>query len=109
MTPTPLWTPIVLLGFAIMTASCAVSPPRSAVPPRLPLPTKAATPCELERLPEAATQADLEIAYVERGSQLVACEQARSLAVETLLAERMLQDRWRAGLATGRRRMTWRW
>ena len=109
MTPTPRWTPIVLLGFGIMTASCAVSPPRSAVPPRLSLPTMAATPCELERLPEVATQADLEIAYVERGSQLVECEQARTLAVETLLAERMLQDRWRAGLATGRRRMTWRW
>ena len=109
MTQTSRWTPIALLGLAAMTASCAVSPPPSAAPPRLMLPTAAATPCGLARLPAAPTRADLEVAYVERGARLVACEQARSLAVETLLAERALQDRWRAEVEAGRPRTVWRW
>lgn len=95
MTPTSRWTRIVLLALPAMIASCAALPPPSAKPPRLTLPRAAATPCVLERLPETPTQADLEIAYVERGASLIACEGARELAVETLLAERALQDRWR--------------
>jgi hypothetical protein len=35
------------------------------------------------------------VAYIERGAQLVACDHARALAVETLAAERALLDRWR--------------
>jgi len=31
-----------------------------------------------------------------RGFRLAECEAARALAVETLLAERALQDRWRS-------------
>lgn len=89
------WTRIALLASASMTASCAASPPLSAEPPRLALPQMASQPCLLDRLPEAPTQADLEVAYLERGLRLVGCENARALAVETLLAERALQDRWR--------------
>lgn len=96
----PRWIRIGLLALAGMTASCAASRPPSAQPPRLTLPSTAATPCVLERLPEAPTQADLEIAYVERGARLVACENARALAVETLTAERALQDRWRGEIET---------
>lgn len=95
MTPIYRWTRIALLALPAMTASCAVSHPSSADPPRLMLPQAATTPCVLERLPEAPTEADLEVAYVERGARLVACESARALAVETLTAERALQDRWR--------------
>lgn len=95
MTPLNHWTPLALLVCASMTASCAASRPPSAEPPRLLLPTEATRPCTLERLPEAPTQADLEVAYVERGLSLVACDNARRLAVETLEAERTLQDRWR--------------
>ena len=51
-------------------------------------------PCQLAVLPDRPTRADLDSAYVTRGAQLVACEAARALAVETLLAERALQDRW---------------
>ena len=51
----------------------------------------------LERLPERPTLADLEAAYMARGLRLAQCEAARALAVETLLAERALQDRWREG------------
>lgn len=97
MTPLHRWTPLALLALASMTASCAASRPPSAEPPRLLLPAEAIKPCILERLPEAPTQADLEIAYVERGLRLVACDNARRLAIETLVAERDLQDRWRRG------------
>ena len=95
MTPIFRWTCIAPLALLGMTASCAASPPLSAPPPRLILPQAATMPCVLERLPEAPTQADLEVAYIERGLRLVACESARGLAVETLMAERALQDRWR--------------
>lgn len=91
----PRWIRIALPALSGMTASCAASLPPSAEPPRLSLPPAATTPCVLERLPPAPTQADLEVAYIERGAQLVACERARALAVETLAAERALQDRWR--------------
>ena len=95
---------IALLALASMTANCAASRPPSAAPPRLILPRAAATPCVLERLPEAPTQADLEVAYVERGARLVACESARALAVETLVAERALQDQWQRGIEARPRR-----
>jgi len=45
-------------------------------------------------LPETATSADLEAAYVRRGGQILACDAARRLAVETLQAERALIDAW---------------
>ncbi|MBU1386016.1 MAG: hypothetical protein KKG14_01160 [Alphaproteobacteria bacterium] len=61
------------------------------------MPAAAATPCRLERLPEGAALADFETAYMVRGLRLAECEAARALAVETLLTERTLQDRWRAG------------
>jgi hypothetical protein len=74
--------------------NCAASRPTSVVaPPRLILPETAARPCELHRLPERATLADLEIGYVTRGAQIVACDAARRLAVETLKAERAAYDR----------------
>lgn len=95
MMPIPRWTLIAWLASPVMTASCAASLPPSAEPPRLTLPEAATRPCVLERLPQAPTLADLEVAYVERGARLVACENARASAVETLTAERALQDRWR--------------
>lgn len=63
-------------------------------PPRLTLPTAAVTPCRLTRLPAAPTEADLETGYAQRGAALVLCDAARDLAVQTLKAERELQDRW---------------
>ena len=103
----PRWIRIVWLALPIMTASCAVSLPPSAEPPRLTLPGSATTPCVLERLPEAPTLADLEVAYVERGARLVACENARASAVETFMAERALQDRWRREAGARRRPAIW--
>lgn len=99
MRTTP-WTLCGLIACALMTASCAGSPPISTVaPPRLALPEAATRPCALATLPETPSQADLEAAYLTRGAQIVACDAARRLAVETLTAERGMQDRWfaRAG------------
>lgn len=95
MTPISLSTRIAPLVCALMTASCAASPPMSVVPPRLILPPAALSPCRLDRLPAAPTLADLETSYMARGLALAECDAARRLAIETLEAERALQDRWR--------------
>ena len=87
------WRLIAPIGCAIMTANCAASRPPSVTPPRLILPDEAIRPCQLAVLADRPTRADLDAAYVTRGAQLVACEAARRLAVETLLAERALHDR----------------
>lgn len=47
-------------------------------------------------LPAVPASADLEAGYMGRGADIVACDAARQLAVDTLKAERALQDRWRA-------------
>jgi hypothetical protein len=60
-------------------------------------------------LPDIPTLADLEVAYMERGARLVACESARASAVETLMAERALQDRWRRETDGRRRPPVWPW
>ncbi|NBB64672.1 hypothetical protein GVN18_36050 [Pseudomonas sp. ODNR1LW] len=45
-------------------------------------------------LPDNPTQADLDAAYAARGGQVIACDGARQLAVETIEAERRLIDEW---------------
>lgn len=53
-------------------------------------------PCKLPMIGEGGGLADLEIAYMERGEQILACDSARRMAVKTLLAERELVRRmWR--------------
>ncbi len=95
MTPKSPLMRIAPLGCALMIASCAGSPPPSVLPPRLTLPTAALAPCRLDRLPDAPTLADLEASYMARGRALADCDAARGLAVETLKAERAMQDRVR--------------
>ena len=56
-------------------------------------PAEAERPCAIYLLPTAPTQADLEIGYVTRGAQIVACDAARALAVRTHEAEHGLADR----------------
>jgi len=93
MTPKSLWKAAAPTVCALMTASCAGSLPTSTVAPvRLSLPEAARRPCALAVLPAEPTAADLDAAYVQRGAQLLACDGARRLAVETLLAERAMQD-----------------
>lgn len=60
--------------------------------PRVEIPAEAVRPCALHVLPERPTQADLEIGYATRGAQIVACDAARRLAVETHAAEHDLED-----------------
>jgi hypothetical protein len=57
------------------------------------MPAAATKPCMLFRLPDNATTADLDIGYVTRGADLVTCDAARRLAVQTWAAEHELQDR----------------
>lgn len=92
---------------ALMTACASSLPPLSVAPPRLSLPTAATTPCRLDRLPADPTVADLEAVYIARGAAIVACDGARDLAVQTLIAERALQDRWREETAPKRRFPFW--
>ena len=63
-------------------------------PPRLTLPEAALRTCTLPVLPANPTGADLDAVYLARGAQIIACEGARLLAVETLEAERRLTDEW---------------
>ncbi len=94
MTPNCRFRLTVSIVCALTMMSCAASRPTSAVvPPRLTLPETASLPCDLHRLPDGATLADLEIGYITRGAQIVACDAARRLAVETLWAERAAYDR----------------
>lgn len=76
-----------------MTAACATSP-RPVAPPRLVFPDAATRPCALAVLPDHPTAADLDATYMQRGAQVVSCDAARALAVETLVAERRLVDEW---------------
>jgi len=103
----PRWNRLAPIAFCAMIASCAASPPPPVAPPRLILPQAAVRPCVLDRLPDAPTQGDLEVAYASRGAALVACEAARELAVGTLLAEREIQDRWREAQVPPRRLWPW--
>ena len=90
----------VPLVCGLVTASCAPLRPGWPPAPRIATPAEALRPCELYRLPEAPTQADLEIGYATRGAQVVACDAARRLAVATHEAEHALEDQ---ALPKGRR------
>lgn len=86
--------PLLLIAqIACAPLICACAAPRLSLPaaPRIEMPTEARRACELHRLPEAPSQADLEIGYAARGAQLAACDAARRLAVETHDAEHALE------------------
>jgi hypothetical protein len=83
----------VLAVFTMPIASCASRPPTWPAAPRIETPAEAARPCALYLLPQTPTQADLEIGYATRGAQVVACDAARKLAVQTLEAEHALEER----------------
>ena len=57
------------------------------------MPAEASRACALHVLPRNPTQADLESSYATRGAQIVACDAARRLAVETHEAEHELEAR----------------
>jgi uncharacterized lipoprotein YajG len=84
------------IACTLLIASCAKPPPSLSAAPQLSLAPEALRPCALHVLPSTPTLADLEIGYVTRGAQLVACDAARRLAVETHQAQQAL------GVAKGR-------
>lgn len=85
------WILCAPIACALMTSSCAKPRPVLPAAPQLGMPSEARRPCELHRLPAIPTQADLEIGYATRGAQIVACDAARRLAVETHDAEHGLE------------------
>lgn len=85
------WNPSAPIVLAVLTASCAASPRMLTAAPQIVMPAEAKRPCSLHLLPEKPTVADLEIGYVTRGAQVVACDAARRLAVDTHEAEHMLE------------------
>jgi hypothetical protein len=56
------------------------------------MPAEASRPCALYVLPERPSLGDLESGYGIRGAQLVACNAARKLAVDTYQAGQDLID-----------------
>lgn len=96
-----------LLGCALLMTSCvnlglpvaaARASTEEAKPPQRQLPATAQEPCELYVLPKTPatlTLADLEIAYVVRGSELVVCNAKRELAVKTHEQEHADELAWR--------------
>jgi hypothetical protein len=55
--------------------------------PQTQIPIEASRPCELYRVPAEPSMVDLEVGYLKRGEQLVACDAARQLAVQIHLIE----------------------
>ena len=77
---------VALSAFATMTASCASWRPEPAPRQPPPLPEMATRPCPIAMLPGKPTRADLETAYMLRGRQLIECDLARRLAVDSFRA-----------------------
>jgi len=89
------WGALAPIVCVTMISACAGKPRTSPVaPPRLALPQTALEPCGLATLGPHPILADLEVAYLERGRQIVACDASRRLLIQTIEAERGLQDRW---------------
>ncbi len=84
------WLLSALLGSMTLIGGCAKPPPTSQAAPRLALAAEAMRPCALHILPSQPTLADLEIGYVARGAQIIACDAARRLAVDTYEAQQAL-------------------
>ena len=99
MRPLPL---IALFACATLTVSCAGSRPSLPAAPQIQMPAQARAACDLYRLPDAPTRADLEIGYATRGAQVAACDAARKLAVETHDAEHALEAEGRGERADRR-------
>jgi hypothetical protein len=74
-------------------ASSAQAARRARFPgaPQTQIPIEASRPCELYRVPAEPSMVDLEVGYLKRGEQLVACDAARQLAVQIHLIEHELE------------------
>lgn len=89
--------PLMLaIASLMLTTACAGSRPASApvTPPRRAMPETALRPCVLDRLPGTPTLRDLELGYTARGVALIACDEARQLAVDVHAGEHADEDAW---------------
>lgn len=94
--PKPLWAMIAVSVYASMTGACANRPLSYAVaPPLLALPPEVERPCALAMVEDSGDLAALEVAYMQRGQQILACDGARALAVEIMKLERALRENTR--------------
>jgi uncharacterized lipoprotein YajG len=84
--------PVELIGCAMLISGCATPTQVSRPAPQIEMPREASQACDLYLLPPSPSLADLEIGYVTRGAQIVACDAARELAVQTHAAEHALED-----------------
>ncbi len=88
---------IVATACAGLTSACASSPQTWAgAGPQIEMPQAARQPCDLFILPSNPTEGDLDRGFAKRGAQVVACDSARQLAVETFDAQQRLVSRPRA-------------
>ena len=77
-------TLIALSACGMLMTGCAGWTPALTGAPQIEMPAEALRSCSLPRVPDGATQADLEAGYQDRGAALVACDAARRLAVPDL-------------------------
>ena len=76
-----------------LTSACASSIHSLAVAvPQIEMPPAARQPCEIFVLPPEPTEGDLDRGLALRGAQIVACDSARRLAVETFDAQQRLSE-----------------
>jgi hypothetical protein len=75
----------VWAAYGLLITGCAAHTPQSA--PILTLPQAARTPCQLPRLPDSPTIADLEVTHDARGLMLAVCDGRRDLAVQSFDAQ----------------------
>ena len=74
-----------------LTSACASSTRSLAVAgPQIEMPPAARQACEIYILPADPTEGDLDHGFALRGAQIVACDSARRLAVETFEAQQAL-------------------
>ena len=58
------------------------------------MPALALEPCTIVGLPANATQADLDMAYIARGAEIISCDAKRELAAATHQAEHDDEEAW---------------
>lgn len=92
-----------LIACTLSLSACAGAHLKPVIPPRLQTPAAAMQPCHLTGLPDNATQADLEAAFIANAAEIVTCDGRRQLATDTHAAEHDLQDQWLKLQATPRR------
>lgn len=86
-------TLIALSACGMLMTGCAEWTPALSGAPQVEMPPEARRSCQLSRLPADPTQADLEALAQSRGADIVACDAARRLAVQTHDDEHALEAR----------------